>query len=85
MREERIEEMRWDVAGTIPDEEQQVLSPSEKRFNEEYNELLGAYQVSPPACPATRTPRTPFLCSSRAHAHAAPPPCPPRRRSTTST
>lgn len=44
-RMERIEEMRWDVAVAIPDEEQQVLSPSEKRFNEEYNELLGAYQT----------------------------------------
>ena len=44
-RMEKIEDARWDVAGTLPEEALEVLSPEERRFEREYNELLSTYQT----------------------------------------
>ena len=43
-RMERIEEIRWDLAGVMPTENLDLLSENEKRYSREYNELLSAYQ-----------------------------------------
>ena len=42
---ERVEQARWDVAGKLPEEALDVLSMNERRFDNEYAELLSAYQT----------------------------------------
>ncbi len=43
-RMERIEEIRWSVAGVMPDENLALLSENEKDYSREYNALLSEYQ-----------------------------------------
>ena len=43
-RMERVEEARWDVAGQLPEEALEVLSPNERVYVREYEELLAEYQ-----------------------------------------
>lgn len=44
-RMEKIEDARWDVAGTLPEEALEALSPAERQYAREYNDLLSAYQT----------------------------------------
>ena len=44
-RMERIEAIRWDVAGGMPDENLAMLSSHEQQYAKEYNELLSNYQI----------------------------------------
>ena len=43
-RMERIEEARWDVAGKLPAEALELLSPNEREYDREYEALLAEYQ-----------------------------------------
>ena len=43
-RMDRIEQARWDLAGTLPDESLELLSPHEREYDREYAELLAEYQ-----------------------------------------
>ncbi|KAL3920050.1 MAG: hypothetical protein SGPRY_005399, partial [Prymnesium sp.] len=45
-RMQRIEDMRWDVAGALGPEELQLLSVHERRYANEFNNLLSAYQAA---------------------------------------
>ena len=42
----RIEQARWDVAGTLPDEALELLSPNEREYDREYAALLSEFQTS---------------------------------------
>ena len=42
----RIEQARWDVAGKLPDEALDLLSPNEREYDREYAELLSELQTS---------------------------------------
>ena len=41
----KIEEARWDLAGSIPEESLAMLSPNEREYEREYAELLTDFQV----------------------------------------
>jgi len=43
-RMERIESARWDVAGSLPQEVLDILSPNECEYEQEYSALLTEYQ-----------------------------------------
>ena len=45
-RMQRIEDMRWDVAGSLPDEQLDPLSVHERRYANEFNRLLSVYQTA---------------------------------------
>jgi hypothetical protein len=45
-RMERIEQGRWDVAGTLPDDALELLSPNEREYDREYAKLLSEFQTS---------------------------------------
>lgn len=45
-RMEKIESLRWDVAGAIPEENLELLSSHEQQYATEYNHLLSNYQFS---------------------------------------
>ena len=45
-RMERIEEMRWDVAGSLAEEQLDPLSIHERRYANEFNKLLSTYQAA---------------------------------------
>ena len=42
----RIEQARWDVAGKLPDEALEVLSPNEREYDREYAALLSNFQTA---------------------------------------
>jgi len=44
-RMERIEEARWDVAGNLPSEALELLSPNEREYDREYAGLLAEFQA----------------------------------------
>ena len=44
-RMERIEAARWDLAGQLPEEAVEMLSPNERAYELEYAELLGNFQA----------------------------------------
>ncbi|KAL1524610.1 hypothetical protein AB1Y20_019499 [Prymnesium parvum] len=44
-RMQRIEDMRWDAAGSLGAEELELLSVHERRYAQEFNNLLSAYQT----------------------------------------
>jgi len=46
VRMERIEALRWDVAGILPDENKAMLSENELNYAEGFNELLGEFQTA---------------------------------------
>ena len=45
-RLDRIEQARWDVAGTLPDEALALLSPHEREYDREYAALLSEFQTA---------------------------------------
>eukprot|EP00965_Chrysotila_dentata_P228345 6196547-Pleurochrysis_carterae.AAC.6 len=45
-RMEKIEALRWDVAGAIPDENLELLSTHEQHYAQQYNSLLSTYQMT---------------------------------------
>ena len=45
-RMNKIESARWDVAGGLPEESLDLLSPNEKEYDREYADLLSEYQTS---------------------------------------
>lgn len=42
----RIEQARWDVAGTLPEEALELLSPNEREYDREYAALLSEFQTA---------------------------------------
>ena len=42
----RVEQARWDVAGKLPDEALELLSPNELEYDREYASLLSEFQTS---------------------------------------
>ena len=42
----RIEQARWDVAGALPDEALELLSPNEREYDREYAALLSEFQTA---------------------------------------
>jgi hypothetical protein len=45
-RMEKIEDMRWDVASSLPDDNLELLSVHERRYEKEFNDLLCSYQMA---------------------------------------
>lgn len=43
-RMDRIEQARWDVAGFLPEDALEVLSPNEREYDRQYAALLSEYQ-----------------------------------------
>ena len=41
----RIEQMRWDMAGSMPPESLGLLSSNAQKYVQEYNQLLSKYQM----------------------------------------
>ena len=42
----KIETARWDVAGKLPEETLELLSPNEREYDREYADLLSDYQTA---------------------------------------
>ena len=45
-RMKKIESARWDVAGTLPQESLELLSPNEREYDREYANLLSDFQTA---------------------------------------
>ena len=41
----RLAQARWEVAGPLPDDSRQLLTPHEQRYETRYNELLSEFQT----------------------------------------
>ena len=44
-RMQKIEEFRWEVAGTMPEENEAMLDAHERQYARDYNQLLSDYQI----------------------------------------